>query len=208
MDFAILFEGQVADTSRRGEQAVLRSAVDQAVLADELGFDRFYCVEHHALEGYAHSSAPEVVLSYIAARTKRIRVAHGVIPMPFKITPPGRVAERTAMLDVLSGGRLDVGVGRSSSKREQETFGVSEQESRDQGIDGLRAVVKMWTNDETSYESDHLHIPLRTIRPRPVQDPHPPLLMACTRDDTFALAGKHGRRGLTKPAHAPPARRA
>ncbi len=207
MDFAILFEGQVADTSRRGEQAVLRAAVDQAVLADELGFDRFYCVEHHALEGYAHSSAPEVLLSYIAARTKRIRVAHGVIPLPFKINHPVRVAERTAMLDILSGGRLDVGVGRSSSAREQQTFGVSEQESRDHLLDGLKAIVKFWTEDETSYESDHLHVPRRTIRPRPLQDPHPPLLMACTRDDSFQLAGTLGVGALSNAADGPAATR-
>src|SRR4029453_12715598 len=103
MDFAILFEGQVAGRSRRAEQQVLRGVAEQAVLADELGFDRFYCVEHHALEGNAHSRPPEVVLTYIAPRTKRIRVAHGVIPMPFKINRPVRVAERTAMLDLLSG---------------------------------------------------------------------------------------------------------
>ena len=207
MDFAILFEGQIANPSRAKEQATLRAVVEQATLADELGFDRFYCVEHHTLEGYAHSSAPEILLSYIAARTKRMRIAHGVIPLPFKINHPVRVAERTATLDIMSGGRLDVGVGRSSSVREQETFGVTEQESRIELVDGLRAIVKMWTEDEMEYQSDHLQIPLRTVRPRPLQDPHPPLLMACTRDDTFALAGKHGLGALSNAADGPAATR-
>jgi alkanesulfonate monooxygenase SsuD/methylene tetrahydromethanopterin reductase-like flavin-dependent oxidoreductase (luciferase family) len=207
MDFAILFECQIANPSRKKEQQTLRDVVGQAVLADELGFDRFYCVEHHTLEGYAHSAAPEVTLSYIAARTKRMRVAHGVIPLPFKINHPVRVAERTATLDILSGGRLDVGVGRSSSAREQETFGVTEQESRDELVDGLKAIVKMWTEDEMEYESDHLHIPLRTVRPRPMQEPHPPLLMACTRDDTFALAGNLGVGALSNAADGPEATR-
>jgi alkanesulfonate monooxygenase SsuD/methylene tetrahydromethanopterin reductase-like flavin-dependent oxidoreductase (luciferase family) len=207
MDFALLFEGQVADPTRKGEREVLRGVIEQATLADELGFDRFYCVEHHTLEGYAHSSAPEVVLSYIAARTKRMRIAHGVIPLPFKINHPVRVAERTAMLDILSNGRLDVGVGRSSSAREQETFGVTEQESRDELVDGLKAIVKMWTEDEMEYTSDHLQIPLRTVRPRPLQEPHPPLLMACTRDDTFALAGGLGVGALSNAADGPEATR-
>jgi alkanesulfonate monooxygenase SsuD/methylene tetrahydromethanopterin reductase-like flavin-dependent oxidoreductase (luciferase family) len=207
MEFGILFEGQVASRSRAAEQEVLRSAVDQAVLADELGFDRFYCVEHHALEGYSHSSAPEVVLSYIAAKTSRIRVAHGVIPLPFKINHPVRVAERTAMLDILSGGRLDVGFGRSSSAREQQTFGVTDEESRLDLVEGMHAVLKMWTEDETEYHSDRLNIPLRTIRPRPFQDPHPPLFMACTRDDTFEMAGRFGLGALSNAADGPEATR-
>jgi alkanesulfonate monooxygenase SsuD/methylene tetrahydromethanopterin reductase-like flavin-dependent oxidoreductase (luciferase family) len=205
MDFAILFEGQVAYRSKQAEQEVLRGIVDQAMLADELGFDRFYCVEHHTLEGYAHSSSPEVLLSYVAAKTNRIRVAHGVIPLPIKMNHPVRVAERTATLDILSGGRLDVGVGRSSSAREQETFGVSDEESRLDVIDGVRAIVKMWTEEEMEYTSDRLQIPLRPVRPRPMQEPHPPLLMACTRDDTFELAGGMGLGALSNAADGPDA---
>ncbi|MET0885362.1 MAG: LLM class flavin-dependent oxidoreductase [Mycetocola sp.] len=207
MDFGILFEGQVAGRSKEAEQAVLRSVVDQAVLADELGFDRFYCVEHHTLEGYSHSSAPETLLAYIAAKTERIRVAHGVIPLPFKINHPVRVAERTAMLDIMSNGRLDVGFGRSSSAREQLTFGVTDEESRLDLIDGMHAIVKMWTEDEMEYHSDRLDIPLRTVRPRPMQDPHPPLVMACTRDDTFELAGRMGLAALSNAADGPEATR-
>ncbi|MFD9552371.1 LLM class flavin-dependent oxidoreductase [Nocardia salmonicida] len=207
MDFGILFEGQVAGRSPAAEREVLRSAVDQAVLADQLGFDRFYCVEHHALEGYSHSSAPEVLLSYVAAKTSRIRIAHGVIPLPFKINHPVRVAERTAMLDIMSNGRLDVGFGRSSSAREQQTFGVTDEESRLDLIDGMHAIVKMWTEDEMEYHSDRLEIPLRTIRPRPLQDPHPPLFMACTRDDTFEIAGRMGLGALSNAADGPEATR-
>ena len=207
MDFSILFEGQVSYPSVEREREVLRSVVEQATLADELGFDRFYCVEHHTLEGYAHSSAPEVLLSFVAARTRRIRVAHGVIPLPFKMNHPVRVAERTAMLDILSGGRLDVGVGRSSSAREQETFGVTDEESHVELVDGLKAIVKMWTEEEMEYSSDYLQIPLRTIRPRPFQQPHPPLLMACTRDDTFDLAGTLGVGALSNAADGPNATR-
>jgi alkanesulfonate monooxygenase SsuD/methylene tetrahydromethanopterin reductase-like flavin-dependent oxidoreductase (luciferase family) len=207
MDFSILFEGQVAYPSQEREQHVLRSVVEQAMLADELGFDRFYCVEHHSLSGYAHSSSPEILLSYIAARTRRMRVAHGVIPLPFKMNHPFRVAERTATLDILSNGRLDVGVGRSSSPREQETFNVTDEESRIELVEGLKAIVKFWTEEETEYVSDYLQIPLRTLVPRPMQDPHPPLLMACTRDDTFELAGSLGVGALSNAADGPNATR-
>lgn len=207
MDFGILFEGQVNGRSKAAEQEVLRSVVDQAVLADELRFDRFYAVEHHTLEGYSHSSAPEIALSFIAAKTNRIRIAHGVVPLPFKINHPIRVAERTATLDILSGGRLDVGFGRASSVREQETFGVSDQESRDNLAEGIPAIVKMWTEDEAEWHSPTLEIPRRTVRPRPMQEPHPPLSMACSRDDSFAMAGKMGLGALSNAADGPEATR-
>jgi hypothetical protein len=182
MEFAVLFAGQVAYPSRANEQRVLRTGVDHAILADRLGFDRFYVVEPHSLEGYAHSSAPEMLLSYIAAKTERIRIAHGIVCLPFKMNHPVRVAERAAMLDILSGGRLDVGVGRSSSAHEQQAFGITDEETYPQMEAGLRAIVRMWTEEavEFSQADDLIEMPLRTIRPQPVQHPHPPLAMART----------------------------
>ena len=203
MEFALIFEGQVAYPSRVNERQVLRAAVDQATLADELGFDRFYCVEHHGLESHAHSSAPEIILSCIAARTKQIRVAHGVVCLPFAINHPIRVAERTSMLDILSDGRLDVGVGRSSSTHEQLSFGVRDEDTHDQMLESMRAIVTMWTEDEIEWNSDLLQIPRRRIRPQPVQQPHPPLSMACTRDDSFALAARLGLGVLSNAADGP-----
>lgn len=207
MEFSLLFEAQVAYPTKENEQRVIRSTLDQAVLADELGFDRIYAVEHHGLEGYAHSSAPEIILSFIAARTKRIRIAHGVVCLPFRMNHPVRVAERTATLDILSGGRLDVGVGRSSSRHEQETFGITDEASRAEFQEALRALVKIWTEDEVEYSSDLLDIPPRRIRPRPLQEPHPALSMACTRDETFELAGRLGLGALSNAADGPSAAR-
>jgi alkanesulfonate monooxygenase SsuD/methylene tetrahydromethanopterin reductase-like flavin-dependent oxidoreductase (luciferase family) len=195
MEFSILFEGQLAYPTREHEQEVLRSATDMAMLADELGFDRFYAVEHHTLEGYSHSSAPEVLLGAVAAVTKQIRVAHGVCCLPFKMNHPVRVMERTAMLDIISNGRVDLGVGRSSSRREQETFGVDPDMTPVEMVESLKAMVTFWSADddeEVEYRSEHLHIPMRKVLPRPVQDPHPPLSMACLRDDSFQLAGRSG----------------
>src|SRR5262249_47319843 len=149
------------------------------------------------------SSAPEVILSFAAAKTERIRVAHGVVTLPFKMNHPIKVAERTAMLDVLSDGRLDVGIGRSSSTFEQAAFGVGDADTGPQVLETIRATGKMWTNDDIEWTSAPLQSPRRRIRPQPVQDPHPPLAMACTKDDTFALAAKHGLGALSNAADGP-----
>ena len=111
MDFAIGFGAQLADPTPDREHQLLRDCVDAAVYAEKVGFDRIWAPEHHSLKWYAHMSAPEIFLSFVAARTSTIRVGHGVVLMPFNYNHPVRVAERAAMLDALSGGRLDLGAG-------------------------------------------------------------------------------------------------
>ena len=113
MKFSMIFEAQLANPTRDREQRVIRDCVEQAVLGERMGFDRVWAVEHHALKWYAHMSAPEVFLTWVAAKTSRIRIGHGVVCMPFGYNHPVRAAERIAMLDVLSNGRLDVGAGVS-----------------------------------------------------------------------------------------------
>ena len=104
MQFSMIFEAQMADPSAANERQVIRDCVEQAVLAEEMGFDRVWSVEHHSLKWYAHMSAPEIFLTWIAAKTSRIRIGHGVVCMPFNYNHPIRVGERAAMLDILSGG--------------------------------------------------------------------------------------------------------
>lgn len=203
MDFALIFEGQIGRPSKAAEQEMLRAGIDQAVLADQLGFDKYYCVEHHSLEGYAHSSAPEVLLGAIAARTERIRVCHGVACLPFKMNHPVRVAERAAMLDVVSNGRMELGVGRSSSIIEQSLFGIDPKDTHAELEHSLRAIVNMWTEPEAEYHSDILDIPKRPVRPQPVQDPHPPLALACTRQDSLVNAGKWGLAAISNGVDGP-----
>ena len=79
MQFGIIFEGQLAFPTRANERQLMLDCLDQAILADEMGFDRVWAVEHHALKWYAHMSAPEIFLSFVAARTSHIRVGHGVV---------------------------------------------------------------------------------------------------------------------------------
>ena len=99
-------------------------ALEQARLADELGFDWVWAVEHHFLEEYSHCSAPEVVLAAVAAQTERIRVGHGAVVCVPEMNHPIRVAERCATLDIVSEGRLEVGTARSSTWTELGGFAV------------------------------------------------------------------------------------
>jgi alkanesulfonate monooxygenase SsuD/methylene tetrahydromethanopterin reductase-like flavin-dependent oxidoreductase (luciferase family) len=191
MKFSMIFEAQLANPTREREHQVLHDAVAQAVYAEEMGFDRIWAVEHHALKYYAHMSAPEVFLSWVAARTSRIRIGHGVVCMPFGYNHPLRAAERIAMLDVLSGGRMDVGAGRGATLQEMSAFGVKPEDTYAQMQESLRIIANCWRDDEFEWHG-LLDIDPHPILPRPVQDPHPPLYMACTKKDTVRMAAELG----------------
>ncbi|MHB8463246.1 MAG: LLM class flavin-dependent oxidoreductase [Acidimicrobiales bacterium] len=198
MKFSMIFEAQLAHTSPERERQVISDCVDQAVYAEQMGFDRIWAVEHHALRWYAHMSAPEVFLSYVAAKTSRIRIGHGVVCMPFNYNHPVRVAERAAMLDVLSGGRLDLGAGRGATLQEMSLCGVDPKRTYAEVEEALRMIGRMWENDTFEWHGDLLTVEPRPgmephpVLPRPVQMPHPPLYMACTKRDTVTLAAEYG----------------
>ena len=192
MRFSMIFEAQMNDATPSNEQRVLNNCVDQAVFAEEMGFDAIWAVEHHALTWYSHMSAPEIFLSFVAARTKRIRIGHGCVLMPFKFNHPVRVAERLAMLDLLSGGRLDVGAGRGATQQEMGLFGVDVADTYPEVEETLRILSRIWREERFEWHSDRLDIPSRPITPRPVQAPHPPMFMACTKQDTVRLAADMG----------------
>src|SRR4029079_19444337 len=122
MKFSIFSEMQISRPTRALEAKLFHDCLEQAVLADELGYHCVWEVEHHGLFEYSHSSAPEIFLSFVAAKTKRIRIGHGVTLLPFRYNHPIRIAERIAPLDILSEGRLNWGSGKSSSLVEQEAF--------------------------------------------------------------------------------------
>ena len=192
MEFSMIFEAQLAGPTPETERQVMHDCVEQAVYAEEKGFDRIWAVEHHCLHQYAHMSAPEVFLSFVAAKTSRIRIGHGVICLPFKYNHPIRVAERTAMLDILSEGRLDVGIGKGSTDQELDAFGVDKDRALAEVEESLRMLPRMWRDEIFEHTSDLIQVPPRPILPKPVQDPHPPLFMACTREAAFEFTGKHG----------------
>src|SRR5450755_1874312 len=112
------------------EHRVLKNALEQVELADRLGIDYAWVVEHHFLEEYSHSSAPEVFLAAASQRTKRIRLGHGIVQAPQGVNHPARIAERVATLDLVSDGRVEFGTGESSAAAELGGFGVSREAKR------------------------------------------------------------------------------
>jgi alkanesulfonate monooxygenase SsuD/methylene tetrahydromethanopterin reductase-like flavin-dependent oxidoreductase (luciferase family) len=190
--FSMIFEAQIADASRKAEFEVLHDCVEQAVLAEEQGFDRVWAVEHHCLQWYAHMSAPETFLAYVAGRTSRIRIGHGVVCLPFRMNHPVKVAERVAMLDVLSKGRVDFGIGKGGTQQEAGAFQTQLDEIPAQLEESGRMIPKMWLSEYFEHASDRMEIPRRPIVPKPHQDPHPPMYLACTRESTLNQAGEWG----------------
>lgn len=194
MKFSMIFEAQMTDPTAEHEAQVLRDSVEQAVLADEMGFDAVWAVEHHGLKWYAHMSAPEIFLTWVAAKTSRVRIGHGVVCMPFNFNHPVRAAERAAMLDVLSGGRLNLGAGRGSTEVETSMCGVDPARTYQEVEESLRMIASAWQDPEAEFEyhGELLDISPHHLLPRPVQRPHPPLFMACTKKDTLKLAAEYG----------------
>ena len=195
MQFSMIFEAQMADAGPANERQVIANCVDQAVYAEEKGFDRIWAVEHHSLKWYAHMSAPEIFLTWVAARTSRIRIGHGVVCMPFNYNHPIRVGERAAMLDILSGGRLDLGAGRGATLQEMSAMGVDPDRTYAEVEEALRMIGAMWRGEDGEgfhWHGELLQVDDHPILPRPVQMPHPPLFLACTKRDTVALAAEYG----------------
>lgn len=173
------------------EHRIFLDAIEQARLADELGFGCWWTVEHHGADQFSFSSSPEMMLAILSQHTKRIRLGHSGVLAPFKINHPLRVAERAAFLDQLSGGRLELGLARSGGT-EWEAFEVDPATSRDQLREALQMMPKMWTQDSFEWKSDFATIPPRNVVPKPFQQPHPPLWQTSTSPESFHMAGSMG----------------
>ena len=189
MKFDVFCEAQ--RVGPRDERALYRDVLEQARLADALGFETWWMVEHHGAGEYSYSSAPELILSWIATQTDRIRLGHSGVLAPFKINHPVRAAERGAMLDHISEGRLEFGMARSLAG-EWDAFDVDVETSRDQLVEALRMIPQMWTREGFSWDSKLLRIPERNIIPKPFQKPHPPVWSTTGSPAAFRLAGQLG----------------
>ena len=173
------------------ERALFAETLAQAVLADELGFGCWWEVEHHGSVEFSWSSAPEVFLTAISQHTRRIHLGHAGVLAPFRINHPLRVAERAALLDVLSNGRLELGLARSGGN-EWDTFHVNPATSREELVEAMRMIPQMWTQDAFEWDSPLINIPRRNVIPKPLQKPHPRLWQTCGSPESFHLAGKLG----------------
>ncbi len=192
MKFSIIYEAQMADPSPESEVRCFNEIVEQVMLAEEVGFDTVWCVEHTALTQYAHMSAPETMLAYLAGKTTRIGIGHGVVCLPPAMNHPVKVAERIATLDILSGGRVHFGMGKGGTQQEAGTFGYDLAELQPMIDESMYLIPKIMTQDEIEHNGKYIQIPRRPIHPKPLQKPHPPLYYACTREATLELAGRRG----------------
>jgi alkanesulfonate monooxygenase SsuD/methylene tetrahydromethanopterin reductase-like flavin-dependent oxidoreductase (luciferase family) len=189
MKFGLLYEMQMPEPL--DEYQLYQDTMEQVILADELGFDYVWFVEHHFLTSFAYSSAPEVFFGALSQRTRRIRLGFGVALLPYPFNHPVRIAERVAALDLLSGGRVDLGTGRSSVY-EQQGFGIDPRETRDMWDEALSMLPGMWTQETFSWQGRYFNVPPRSVIPKPYQKPHPPLWMAGTQPQSFEIAARKG----------------
>ncbi len=175
------------------EHQLLHDALEQIEIADRIGLDHVWEVEHHFLEEYSHSSAPEVFLAAASQRTSRIRLGHGIVALPPAYNHPARVAERVATLDLLSDGRVELGTGETSSNIELGGFNVERAEKRAQWSEALDVVTRLFVEEPfAGYDGQFVQMPPRNLVPRPMQRPHPPLWVACSRRETIHLAAEKG----------------
>ncbi len=199
MRFSLLYEHQLPRSWEPGaEHRLLQEALAQVELADRLGFDTVWAVEHHFLEEYSHSSAPGVFLAAASQRTKSIRLGFGVLPLPLGYQHPARVAETAATLDLVSDGRVELGTGEGSTGAEFAGLGVDRATTRAQWAEAIGVVARMMV--ETPFagvDGDHLKMPPRNVVPKPMQQPHPPLWVASTKRETIRLAAEQGLGALS-----------
>jgi alkanesulfonate monooxygenase SsuD/methylene tetrahydromethanopterin reductase-like flavin-dependent oxidoreductase (luciferase family) len=194
MKFGIFYELQVPRPwDAESEHRVYREALEQIELADRLGIDFVWEVEHHFLEEYSHSSAPEVFLAAVSQRTSRIRLGHGIVQLPSAVNHPARVAERIAALDLVSDGRVEFGTGESTGAVEPPAFGIDLTTKRDQWRESLDAITRMFVEEPfAGYHGKWLEMEARNVVPKPYQRPHPPLWMACPRPEVIPVAARAG----------------
>lgn len=171
------------------DHAVVEETIEQCVLADEMGFDAVWFVEHHFLTSFSMSPCPEVIFGALSRLTKRIRLGFGVVILPYH--HPVRVAERVAMVDHLSGGRVEFGTGRSAPY-EQLGMGIDPRDTRDMWEESLAMIPKVWEEGLFEWQGRFWNVPARDVRPKPYQKPHPPIWVAALQPSTYRLAAEKG----------------
>jgi alkanesulfonate monooxygenase SsuD/methylene tetrahydromethanopterin reductase-like flavin-dependent oxidoreductase (luciferase family) len=193
MKFGLLYEIQIPKPWTPGiERQYYNDVIDQVVRAEQLGWEHVWAVEHHLLPQWSHCPAPEVLFGALSQRTSKIRIGHGVALLPRNFNHPMRVAERTAVLDILTNGRVDVGTGRAVTLQELDGFEVDKETTKEQWYEGIQVLTRAWREETFEFHGKHLNIPPSYMVPKPIQKPHPPLWLAGTNPDTFVTAGNHG----------------
>ena len=194
MRFGMLYELQLPKPwDVNSEQRLVDEAIEQCVLGDKLGIDYAWSVEHHFLEEYSHCSASEVFLSAIAARTERIKIGFGIRQVISNYNHPARTAEAVGMLDLVSHGRVQLGIGEGATRLELGGFGIEAKRKRAMSAGGIPGDRRHDGDGALpGYSCEDWSLPCRNVLPKPIQKPHPPMWMACTNRDTIKVAAQNG----------------
>jgi alkanesulfonate monooxygenase SsuD/methylene tetrahydromethanopterin reductase-like flavin-dependent oxidoreductase (luciferase family) len=175
------------------EHSRLLDEVTSIQAADRSGFKYTWASEHHFLTEYSHLSANESFLAFVAAKTERIHVGTGIFNVTPPVNHPARVAERVAMIDHLSEGRFEFGMGRGSSSTEQGGFGITDPELTKEMFDEVvPQFARMWRDEPYAYEGRFFSMPERNVLPKPFTKPHPPMWVAAGNPGTFEKAARMG----------------
>ena len=188
MDFGVFLDF----AARKGAtpNTIFRESFELVDLAEETGLDTVWLGESHFNPNRSVLSAPIVVASSIATRTKRLRVGNAVQVLP--LISPLRIAEEAATVDQVSEGRFEFGVGRSGNARAYEIMGIPYEESPARFQEALDIILEAWKGEPFSYRGKYNHIDNATITPGTYQKPRPPIRLASTQDDSFARVGRLG----------------
>ena len=194
MRFGVFYELQLPKPWTEGaEHRLVQEAVEQVQLADRLGIDYAWAVEHHFLDEYSHCSASDVFLSALAAKTENIRVGFGIRQVIPNYNHPSRTAESIAMLDLLSNGRVDFGIGEGATRLELHGYGIPAKDKRAMSFESAEQIANMMVMDPyPGYEGKSFSMPCRNVLPKPFQKPHPPMWLACTNRKTIEVAARNG----------------
>ena len=191
MKFGLFYQIQVPKPwSEESEARRIWEALDQIAYAEEVGYDSVWFSEHHFRPEWSHNSAPDLTLAAVSQRTSRIRLGVGVVLAP--IHHPLHTASRMATLDILSHGRVDVGIGRTGYPYQLTPYGAGLKDTRGMWVEYAQVLPKIWTEEVVSHEGQYYQIPPREVLPKPLQKPHPPIWSACASEETTRLAGELG----------------
>ena len=176
----------------------------QIELGDAIGFDTVWLGELHFGRRSSLLASPLMVLAAAAQRTKRIRLGTAVTLLP--LHSPVKIAEEAATADILSGGRLELGVGRGTAPVHYIGYNVPQEESRERFEEALEVILKAWTEDRLTYNGKYFQAQDLAVVPKPLQKPYPPIRLAANSPDTFAIAGQLGLPIFASPLINPPAK--
>lgn len=194
MRFGVFYELQLPKPwAENADHRLVSEAIEQVQLADRLGIDYAWAVEHHFLDEYSHCSASDVFLSALAAKTERIRVGFGIRQVIPNYNHPSRTAESVAMLDLVSNGRVDFGIGEGATRLELHGYGIPAKRKRALSLEAAEQIANMMVMDPyPGFDGEGFSMPCRNVLPKPLQKPHPPMWLACTNRKTIEVAARNG----------------